>query len=207
MFNGRRFSVSLISIIATNKFISFVGDGRAINLDGSIAHENYQKVFKITDKIIIGMAGDAAIVEVLIPRIKDNPEIDLDNAKSCAHSLFDILGNGQVENKDISLLIGGLDDLNNIYYAGFIQNSTTLEEILPNTYDIRCASTVNDSTAQINPNQVLQNLISSSVTTQNEFLKFNTQNAFKIQEQFNHFISENDKSVNNNLTHKIIFKL
>ncbi|HDR5270637.1 hypothetical protein E8M24_32055 [Bacillus thuringiensis] len=199
--------MSLISIIATDKFISFVGDGRATNLDGSIAHENYQKVFKITDKIIIGMAGSAALVEALMPRIKNNPDIDLENAKSCAHSLFDILGNGKVDNKDISLLIGGLDDLNRIYYAGFIQNSTTLEEISLNTYGIRCASTVNDQTLQLNPNLILQNLISNSITTQDEFSKFNTQSAFKIQEKFNYFISENDKSVNNNLTHEIIFKL
>ncbi|PHA10355.1 hypothetical protein COE65_14275 [Bacillus sp. AFS051223] len=197
--------MSLISIVATKKFVSFVSDGRGTK-EGEIIYEDYRKVFKINDKVIIGIAGDSSVIEILIPQIHNIEDLDLSNAKSCAHSLFNMLGNNKIKNKDMTIMVGGLDDLDNIYYAGFIHSSTKLDEVIPEGENVRCGSTITEKTNALNPNAILQKLIKNSIQSYEELLGFTSNDSFNVQKEFNHFISEKDDSVNNHLFQEVICK-
>lgn len=119
--------MSLISLIATKKFISFVSDGRVTHVEKGILSEEYSKIHKINEKVIVGVAGNFEAAEILMKHID---YFDTENAEKLAHSLFAEMADGKV-NKTMTVFIGGEDNENNIYYAGFTNESKELMEVRP----------------------------------------------------------------------------
>lgn len=50
--------MSLITVVATDNYVSFMSDGRLTNKDGQPLNEHYKKILKVSDEIIIGAAGN-----------------------------------------------------------------------------------------------------------------------------------------------------
>lgn len=187
--------MSLISIIATDKFISFMSDGRVFDLENNeIINESYKKIVKVNDKIIYSIGGNYGVSQILAQEIGN---FDTTNAKAFAHSLFDALGNDKVK-KEMHILIGGLDDNNKIYYTGFSQYSTELIEFYP-SYGLNrfiCNET------GINEGVIYYDIFEELMNQNRRFLRI--KDAKLIQDKFNAQISMIDKTVNTKTFHEYI---
>lgn len=159
--------MSLVSIIAIDKFISFMSDGRA-RAERDIVSENVKKIKKVNNKIIIGITGSLHPMKVIFEAIDKSDTFDKTNAEFMLNSLFSILVKDTVEpiTTNTHILVGGLDSNGNIYYGGFSSNSRELEEIRVS-----------------NPNQI------AFATSGGDLCSFN------LQEKFNELIVKNTRNI------------
>lgn len=191
--------MSLISLIATDNFISFMSDGRVLDTENDIVmSENYKKITKVNEKIILGIAGILGASQIL----NDNLHLyDQQNARSFANSMFNHLIVNANEKILVSMhiFIGGLDERGNIYYSGFSQDSVELIEVVPKHGAINhgCCDSMSDIdvTNQTRLGQLME---------QNKFQALKLKGAKAIQERLNAQVSMVDKSVNNKLYHEHI---
>lgn len=191
--------MSLISFIATDKFISFMSDGRVFDSEkDEVLSENYKKITKVNDKIIFGIAGTFSASRVLNENLN---LFDQQNAKSFADSMFSILIKDTVEKVKVPMhvLIGGLDEQGKIYYTGFSQDSTELIEIIPKFGNIYHACNENSLSVEITNHKRLGNLIQ-----QNVFQAMKLKGAKATQEKLNAQVSMVDRSVNTKTFHEYI---
>lgn len=189
--------MSLISFIATDKFISFMSDGRVTDTErNEILTEDYKKILKVNEQIIIGIGGNYKAAEILQDYVKT---FNIHDAKNFAHSLFNELGNGKVH-KEMHIFIGGLDDRNRIYYTGFSQGSTELIEINPvygtNRYGCMESSVIK---------KVTNNDLLGKLMDQNRRI-LRVKDAKQIQEKLNAQVSMIDRSVGTKTFHEYIKK-
>lgn len=191
--------MSLVSLVASSKFISFVSDGREIDsAKDIIISEKFKKITKINDKIIFSVTGNSGASKIINANLGSFCH---DNAKAFAYSMFDMLGNG-VLNRTVMFLIGGLDDNNNIYFTGFSENSTSLTDIILEDSAIRSGFAASDIANDKNARAILDECI-KEITN---FSTFDHVQALMIQTKFNSTISEFDKTVNKNIFHEYIYK-
>lgn len=189
--------MSLISVIATDKFISFMSDGRVIEND-EIINESYKKIFKVNEKIIFGMAGSYNALQIILKHLDD---FNQENAREFNKSLFKELA-GNKTHHSIQMVVGGLDENNKIYYGGFNQESHTLEEIWPHlTRSINFASTEINIDSDIGNQQRLKKLIEN-----NTHGELKLKGTVLIQEKLNAQVSMIDNSVNTRTFHEYIKK-
>lgn len=198
--------MTLITAIATQKFVSFVGDSRGMSTkDGSIVSENLEKIYKVNKKIIIAASGDRVFHDVVIPEIS---KFDLENVDSCALSLHKVFSNNQT-GKQFQLLIGGLNKYNHISY--YVVSSSSTENPVPSTPDekskVLTATSINENTRKLLPDQILEDMTALAVANDQEYISFNERKAFKIQRRFNKEIAKHDNTVNNYLMQAVIHKL
>lgn len=187
--------MSLLSIIATNTFISFMSDGRVFDHgNDEIVDESFKKIFKVNNKIIYAVGGNYYVAKILEQEISN---FDTTNAKRFAHSLFNTIGNGKVH-KEMHIFIGGLDDNNKIYYTGFSQDSTELIEISPpeRSNNFACNET------GVNEGVIYHDMFDKLMNQNIRLLK--VKDAKIIQEKFNAQISMIDKTVNTRTFHEYI---
>ncbi|MER2111179.1 MAG: hypothetical protein ABS960_00710 [Solibacillus isronensis] len=187
--------MSLLSIIATSTFISFMSDGRVFDHENDeVVDESFKKIFKVNNKIIYAVGGNYAVAKILEQEIGN---FDLTNAKRFAHSLFNVLGCGKVH-KEMHIFIGGIDDNNKIYYAGFSQDSTKLNEINPprGSNNYACNET------GVNENIIYHDIFGELMSRNARLLK--VKDAKLIQEKFKAQISMIDKTVNTRTFHEYI---
>lgn len=173
-----------------------MSDGRVNKVDNNkIFDENYQKVIKVNNKAILAVGGNYKVSKVLLSRVN---EFDTKNAKTLARSLFNGLGNGVVNNQMI-IFVGGLDENENIYYTGFDQTSTNLDEYNPPNGSIyRFASESGEQMGMSNFDK-LDQLI-------NGLQQITLEEAKSIQEKLNTTVTEFDKTVGKKTFHEFIIK-
>lgn len=187
--------MSLLSLIATNTFISFMSDGRVYDHENNeVIDESFKKIFKVNNKVIYAVGGNFNAAKVLEEHIH---HFDGSNARSFAHSLFNELGNGKVH-KELHIFIGGTDEKNQIYYSGFSQNSTALIEIQPKPLEIRFACNETGENQNINYFDLFDEIVNQNKNY------INIEKAKMIQNQLNNRISTIDKTVNTKTFHEFI---
>ena len=192
--------MSLISLIATENFISFMSDGRAIDTEkNEIDTENYKKITKVNDKIIIGIAGNKGTSQLLNEILH---RYDQQNARSFANSMFNELIKNANEKITVSMhiLIGGLDEQGKIFYTGFSNDSTELIEINPTNGVISHGCNESSSDLEISNFSRFKQLIEKNKYQVSKNIK----GAKVIQEKLNAQVSMFDNSVNNKLFHEYI---
>lgn len=192
--------MSLVSFIATKNFISYVSDGRVTDTANDIVlSEDYKKVHKLNNNVIIGIVGNYNASKIILENLN---AFKIEDAEICAKSMFEMLGKGKVKT-DMVISIGGIDAKGEIYYTGFHANSQELLEIRPIFNEIRFGTTLNSTQEDLNPNQIITNMINLRV---NDYKSFNSNVAFEIQRDLNITIAEKDKSVNKVLFQEVIYK-
>lgn len=133
--------MSLVSLVASSNLISFVSDGRESDaVNNIIVTENFKKIKKVNDKIIFSVTGNSGASKIINDNLDDFCH---DNAKAFAHSMFDVLGNGVLK-RTVMFLIGGFDENNNIYFTGFSEDSTSLDEIILENGAVRFGFSASD---------------------------------------------------------------
>lgn len=186
--------LSLISIVATNEFVSLTGDGRGMSAvqENEILTENIQKVYKVNERIMVGFAGSDTVREIVVNNLGTFSD---ENAQRFAQTLFAVIGNGK-SNKEFFCLIGGLDGNRNIYFAVFQDDSDELIEMSPqrNQFLAFCNST--DNTAPHNPQEMLRSLINEHCQINRSL---NIEDCRDVQARFNEVISNIDGTVNENI--------
>lgn len=188
--------MSLVSLVATSHFISFMSDGRVVDEAGTI-NESYKKITKVNSQVIFSVTGSYHASKII------NESVDQYNTKNAqlfARDLFESLGKDKI-NRPVQILIGGLDQSGNIYYTGFDESSKELIEFHPILHEIRHGFTGGDE--ESDPNQLLSSLIQRKVTSNSELSLEKVQQA---QNLFNEAISKKDTSVNNNVFVEHIIK-
>ncbi|MGG7077608.1 hypothetical protein [Clostridium sardiniense] len=64
--------MSLVMGVGNKEFILFAGEQRCTNQDGDILSENYKKVYKINDNVIIGFCGDSTYCKIITKHLFDD---------------------------------------------------------------------------------------------------------------------------------------
>ncbi|WP_274307509.1 hypothetical protein [Solibacillus daqui] len=187
--------MTLISFIATDKFISFMSDGRVSEVEtNNSVRENYRKVIKVNNAIL-AVGGNYNVSQILLVSIN---KFDTRNARALAHSMFKELGNGKVKN-EMNILIGGLDEDGNIYYSGFSQDSTELTDYYPMNGLVTRLATESGESVEITNFDRLDQLIG-------DLQEVTLIQAKTIQEELNALVSIVDKTVGEKTFHEYIQK-
>ncbi|MGN7409979.1 hypothetical protein [Sporosarcina sp. SAFN-010] len=179
--------MSFVSVIATRRYITFMSDGRVTNYENNtIQDEQYNKVKKATESIIFSVTGDFHTSKVLFEKFHLYNCI---NAKTFIEDMFNSVGKGKT-NKDFQVLVGGLDEKNEVFFSGFNSQETEgLQFIYPTEQTIRHGSSGNFDGAQT----LIGELISEHCAEYNRFTLLDAQ---MIQERVNKRVSELDSTVN-----------
>lgn len=123
--------MSCVICIATPKFATIVGDGRAINIDtGEIISENYQKVIRIRNDVIAGFTGTEQVSRRAFDDLPDDVSV---------LSFFDIskilCAGAKKRHEDTglkgSIILAGIEGSRIVIYRFSRRNSYELERIEP----------------------------------------------------------------------------
>lgn len=187
--------MTLISFIATDKFISFMSDGRVnkVNTKESVC-ENYKKIIKVNNAIL-AVGGNHKVSEFLLDNVN---KFNTRNARALAHSMFKELGNGKVK-KEMNILIGGLDENRNIYYSGFSHNSTKLTDYYPMSGLVTRLATESGEVVELSNSGRLDQLIGN-------LQEVSLTQAKTIQEELNALVSVVDNTVGKKTFHEYVQK-
>lgn len=127
--NERR-RVSYVSIVVgtiTSSYGVMSGDSKALNLDGSTYSDNFSKVFKVNEFILIGFTGSAIVPKTLNEHgilSKSNNTKPSEYAKE----LFHIIGKRQINAQHCSnILIIGKESSSKGYVSYFTTESMEME--------------------------------------------------------------------------------
>lgn len=194
--------MSLVSLIASEGFISFMSDGRA-RTDTTVVSEDIKKIKKVNDKVIVGITGSLRALEVIFDAIEKSDTFDKSNAETLLNSLFNVLVKETNEPLIVSthFLVGGLDNNNRIYYGGFSNDSTQLTEVRASIPNQLLFATSGGEYCPFNPQEKLGELISLNVS------KIKTaDDVIMLQMALNQMVAENDDSVNTAIFHEYVQK-
>lgn len=65
--------MSFVSVVATEKFVTIMSDGRVVNMDtGDLVEENFQKYVKVNEKAFVAFSGTKDTGEIIARKIAES---------------------------------------------------------------------------------------------------------------------------------------
>ncbi|WP_315069276.1 hypothetical protein [uncultured Clostridium sp.] len=121
--------MSIVSILATTKYISVMTDGRVTGDDGEIVNECYIKVIRPSENTFIAFTGRTGLFEQLIEGCDFGNSDNYEDITKCVYERF-----SKIIIKDINLaiVVGGKDKNNELGYNFFSNFGHELTHIKPN---------------------------------------------------------------------------
>lgn len=192
--------MSLASIIATDKFISFLSDGRVVNIDdNSIVKEDYSKVHRINDKIVIAITGSKDVSDTILGNLD---KFDLTDFGPFGISILEGLKTIPTFPKS-HIIIGGINAKGNIAYTRFDTYSDGIRVIDIPIGGIDGQVLFNGTNIDFNIKDrfesKVQNVVNAGVT-------INPTTSIKIQTELNNEVALQDYTVNTTVFSELVIK-
>lgn len=123
--------MSYVIGLAAPNTAAIMSDGRALDQNGNIQSEEYRKVKKLTDKIIMGFAGDIASVNRVNDMLGKLILTNTTTADYIADKVYNCLSNNG-DLKKAGFIISGISSKNDmVTYAFGLKSGRSLEPIHP----------------------------------------------------------------------------
>ncbi|ALC80454.1 Ntn hydrolase family protein [Bacillus gobiensis] len=187
--------MSLITVVATKDFISIMSDGRLSDGENPVGEE-YKKILKVSDKIIIGATGShnqskslLSISSYWLNQSQGSIEIFANNIRKV---ILEDIPKSKFKRIDLHIVICGLNELNEIVFYVFTNDEKfAIEKVVMHQ---KVGYLALGKKGTVDKLEELINLRGySSIDTIKE-----------IQQEVNSLITEIDYSVNNNTFHEFI---
>ncbi len=120
--------MSIVTVLATTKFISVMTDGRITGDDGIINCEEYQKVLILKENTFIAFTGRVESFELLLSQINLD---EYNNYKDFSLHIYEIFLRMITNNQKLVIVIGGINSKNEIGYCYFSNIGHALTEVKP----------------------------------------------------------------------------
>lgn len=191
--------MSLVTIMATDKFITLMSDGRVISDSNEITDENYQKFLSLSNgKKFIAYAGTKDICEIFVSTIRTMVEE--------GHSFTDInfvlsesMKTIAIPEGRIALIsYGGLNDDNELVFY-------TVDSLNPDDISLFKPTEKKYSYAILSNSEQKDDYSKKFVEYMKEIGINSPSDAIQAQKLLNSYVAENDISVNN-VTYRMVIK-
>lgn len=198
--------MSMVIGTVSKNFAILSGDTRAIN-GSEIVSEDFQKVFKVNESVLVGITGGAGVVNELVKRGYDRSSL---GPSEYLEYLFKLIGGKQITNESQHSNIVVLGQVNP--GEGFGGNFHTSDMIIDN--EVTITNTIEAWTPILTPPSIdnqscVQNFrcYLAPIIKDNSKTEIEKVNLVKdLQVEFIKAVSRIDDSVNDNIqTHILIF--
>lgn len=185
--------MSIVSVLATTKYISVMTDGRITGDDGNVSNELYRKVEKLNENTFIAFTGRCELFEELLWSCNTSDFNNYEDVTKCIYEKFMEIDT----TKKLSIVIGGKDENNEIGYYFFSNFGHELTQVKPSKDNEL------DRVLLVNASFGIEKLLDILLNN----IGFNTDDkAIAIQKIIHDYQAEYDISVNSNKYHVIIKK-
>ncbi|MCX7710219.1 MAG: hypothetical protein N2484_10265 [Clostridia bacterium] len=192
--------MSLVTILATESFLSVMSDGRITYSDekvSRIVYEDYFKIIHPSPNYFVAFTGDLTAIETFNKTSGIlSPDEDQKSFASKIHKRLLDYTQGEVY---VNYAIGGKNCNNEIEFFIFSSYSDAVEHSKPNNKNNMKFK------ALVSENIEIEDFAQEVSDLLNEIDEYTPQNAVQVQETITRLVSSIDPTVNDN-THYIIIK-
>lgn len=195
--------MSFVSVIITEHYISFATDGRFTSLTGQVIQEDYKKIKKLNDNLVVAFAGDSLECEASIKGLEELinhvPRNNIGFNIELISTLMKQIIRDKFGNSKVFLSIGGINMENALEVTVFSSISDDLHSFSPK------GNNLNHFYFGNNMDVVKEKMVYEDFAK--KVVKANTpENAFIVQKQINDLVASFDSTVNCNVMNRIIKK-
>lgn len=120
--------MSIVTVLATTKYISVMSDGRITGDDGNVNCEDYSKVLLLNKNTLIAFVGRVECFELLLAECNFN---NYDNYEDIALHTYEKFSKSQAYNRDLIIVIGGKDSNGDIGFYYFSNMGHEITHVKP----------------------------------------------------------------------------
>jgi hypothetical protein len=191
--------MSFVSVIAGVDFLSIMTDGR-VTLGTTIWQEDYPKLKKINDNIVIGFAGHKEYIEILLNAL-NLTVVSQGNIMKCA--------------RDIQKVINEFDNFKNskmVFILGGVNSNDQIEVVIVSSTDAEPRQFIPENSEEKLMSCYAFNLKNTVISYKDlnnllyEFIVVEDNHLINAQKKLHEYVADIDVSCNKNIFHEVISK-